>query len=697
MVAPSPSKPSLSKTASTSTAVPDLEILVRLDRAGRALTFELKASALGLNYHEFGPVELKQEPLAYFKEFFKRVDPAKGSSPSPTSLDPALAREMRDKLRRAGSYLTVELLPIDLQNELWEMQGEIHTVQLQSDESWIPWELLRLRSQRRGQQPRFGKFLCDAFDVTHWHRGLTIPPRLRNPPCLELRSIGVIAPRAPRTEFAEREVEYLFGLEREGYRVERIEARSLAILDALTSGTYDVLHFTGHGRGFASVDPDSSVIYGEDHEVFMPHDLSGEASGLGLRAPLVFLNACYTGRGGFSLTGDGGWAARFLQAGAGAFLGTHWAVSDERSYEFCVAFYESFFAGETLAAALRAARKEIRRKEDPTWLAYTAFSHPLLTCRRAGVQTETLEDSAVPDDDEPLPKPSPSGKEIRAEKPKTQTTKAKIAEKSEERPTDGNPVLLRSTTEQRPVSLPRKPSTSPDARRHEKTGILFVPVPEGTYRLGADDLESFAGPVHDVRLSAFWIARCPVTNEQYARFLGRSAGHPEPAFWRDPKFNAPEYPVVGVSWADARAFCQWAGLALPTEAQWEAAARGLDQRPYPWGHDAPNPLRACFAPIADGPETTDRVSRGEGPFGTVDQAGNVWEWCLDAWDAKAYKGRYLARNPVIERADKLRVVRGGSWMSPADELLAAHRTSGPAGRCFNNQGFRCVWVPENNG
>jgi formylglycine-generating enzyme required for sulfatase activity len=195
-----------------------------------------------------------------------------------------------------------------------------------------------------------------------------------------------------------------------------------------------------------------------------------------------------------------------------------------------------------------------------------------------------------------------------------------------------------------------------------------------------------------VWLSPFWIAKYPVTNEQYARFLAANPGHPRPAFWADARFNQPAHPVVGVTWDDAQAYCRWAGLALPTEAQWEAAARGTDRRPYPWGDAPPTPQHANFG--GSGTTPVGAFPAGVGPYGTLDQAGNVWEWCADSWVPDAYQ-RFSdgAKDPVAQGDKTLRSVRGGSWNNPARDLHAALRDCGSARSRFNWQGFRCAWQP----
>ena len=194
------------------------------------------------------------------------------------------------------------------------------------------------------------------------------------------------------------------------------------------------------------------------------------------------------------------------------------------------------------------------------------------------------------------------------------------------------------------------------------------------------------------------IGKHPVTNEQYRRFV-EAAGHHEPGYWGEDRFKAPRQPVVGVSWLDAKAYVEWAGLSLPSEAQWEAAARGTDQRRYPWGNGEPTRELANYSGGEGRPTPVGAYPKGAGPYGTLDQAGNIWEWCLDEFDRTAYKGRDGKHDPVIydpktqgeSSAD--RVLRGGSWASEPGHLPAAIRLRFRAGYRSLFIGFRVVCGP----
>lgn len=184
-------------------------------------------------------------------------------------------------------------------------------------------------------------------------------------------------------------------------------------------------------------------------------------------------------------------------------------------------------------------------------------------------------------------------------------------------------------------------------------------------------------------------------------FAGISA-HCRHTCVHDPRFSDTDQPVVGVSYQDALAFCGWlsaeSGLevVLPTEAQWEYAARGIDGRQHSWGAARPDPTRACFAEDAfDGrPAKVGSFPPGSGPFGTQDQAGNVWEWCLDTWDDMAYvkrarKGPGDALDPLVEEGESgTQAVRGGSWFFPPDDLRACRRSKSNADNRDDDLGFR---------
>jgi formylglycine-generating enzyme required for sulfatase activity len=204
-------------------------------------------------------------------------------------------------------------------------------------------------------------------------------------------------------------------------------------------------------------------------------------------------------------------------------------------------------------------------------------------------------------------------------------------------------------------------------------------------------------PRHTVILDAFQISRYEITNGQYRAFI-EDTGRPRPRgyegedTWADATLNGDDQPVVGVTWFDAQAFAEWLSGSLPTEAQWERAARGTSGRKYPWGDAAPTVEHANFARRQDRATPGGRFPKGATPEGVQDLAGNVWEWCLDEYDETFY-ARSPARNPVnLLHRDVLRdrVLRGGSWDYGVAFLRSALRLRFYPLNSTHNVGFRVV-------
>ena len=221
-------------------------------------------------------------------------------------------------------------------------------------------------------------------------------------------------------------------------------------------------------------------------------------------------------------------------------------------------------------------------------------------------------------------------------------------------------------------------------------------------------------PVSKVILSAFLIDRHPVTNKAFKAFI-KAGGYSNqrfwipqgweyikankintPLYWDDPKWNAPDHPVTGVSWWEASAFACFKGKSLSSEAQWECAARGVDERRYPWGNAPADATRANFAvecepdALLRASTPVDRYADGVSPYGCLDMAGNVGEWCIDNASAD-YSWDLTRQDPLyLTEVEEEHILRGGSGLHSDDYLRCSSRDYYPPGVRDNIVGFRCV-------
>jgi formylglycine-generating enzyme required for sulfatase activity len=242
----------------------------------------------------------------------------------------------------------------------------------------------------------------------------------------------------------------------------------------------------------------------------------------------------------------------------------------------------------------------------------------------------------------------------------------------------------------------------------------MIYIPAGEFIMGSDSgLDDDALPEHRVYLDAFWIDKFEVTNGQYNKCVDALKCLPitlkvhyiDSSNFGNPKFD--NYPVVYTYWDDANKYCLWVGKRLPTEAEWEKAARGTDGRSYPWGNsfdgrrlnscDRNCTDRGSNKNIDDGYAETAPIGSfpsGVSPYGVHDMVGNVWEWVADWYDKNYYKTS-PSNNPKGPPTGDLRVVRGGSWdTSYANDLFTFTRTFYyPPDARFGDLGFRCAQNP----
>ena len=245
-----------------------------------------------------------------------------------------------------------------------------------------------------------------------------------------------------------------------------------------------------------------------------------------------------------------------------------------------------------------------------------------------------------------------------------------------------------------PVPIPSTPSAG-DTWTRPADGAVMVYVPAGEFLMGSldddPDADDDERPQHTVYLDAFWIDRTEVTNAQY-RHCVESGTCQAPRYWEDDDLNVPDQPVMEVSWHDAQAYAAWVGGRLPTEAEWEKAARGTDGRIYPWGNSAPDCSKANYAGCTGNPLPVGSHPEGASPYGALEMAGNVQEWVADRYDEEYYS-RSVFRNPNGPEVGSFRVMRGGAFLHTQQVSRCAHRDGGyPINRKWI-VGLRVIVVP----
>jgi len=313
---------------------------------------------------------------------------------------------------------------------------------------------------------------------------------------------------------------------------------------------------------------------------------------------------------------------------------------------------------------------------------------------------------------------------------------------AEERPTERvspAPEVNSSAVVWRTPAPPVSPQAG-DVWVDPRNGMEMVYIAPGDFTLGTSDAQIDAWlkehpnggrkdfkdeqPQCRVNLPGYWIGRTEVTNAQYVRFVA-ATGHPAPDHWTGGRIPSglENFPVVCVEWEDARAYCEWAARHLPTELEWEKAARGTDGRIFPWGNQWESKRCRNFELISgkkyatlydevlqwmkshdfrrEGAATVGSYGIGASPYGCLDMAGNAWEWCGDWYNDKAYE-RYAKGDLTAPTSGQYRVLRGGSWLlvHPGYFRCSGRYGTIPGGRSnyfdlffYGGVGFRCARLP----
>jgi formylglycine-generating enzyme required for sulfatase activity len=226
-------------------------------------------------------------------------------------------------------------------------------------------------------------------------------------------------------------------------------------------------------------------------------------------------------------------------------------------------------------------------------------------------------------------------------------------------------------------------------------GMILVYVPAGLFLMGSTGGFGDEQPQHTVTLDAFWIDRTEVTNAMYAQCVQagacqrprRNSSNVVDTYYVNEQFA--DYPVIYVTWDDAQAYCQWAGRRLPSEAEWEKAARGTETAIYPWGNGPADETLANFGYHLHDVSAVDAYPAGASPYGALDMAGNVMEWVAD-WYSPDYYAQSPEANPTGPGAGDRHVLRGGSWIYTANGIRSAYRYSQTVEFSDYQAGFRCV-------
>ncbi|MEK6532698.1 MAG: SUMF1/EgtB/PvdO family nonheme iron enzyme [Nitrospirota bacterium] len=238
-----------------------------------------------------------------------------------------------------------------------------------------------------------------------------------------------------------------------------------------------------------------------------------------------------------------------------------------------------------------------------------------------------------------------------------------------------------------------------------KDGAPMVLIPEGPFPMGVPHGDRDGGrdeyPRHDVFVNNFYIDKFELTNSRYLEFV-KATNHRIPQnpknatrnLWQGDTIteSLADRPVINVDWADANAYCQWAGKRLPTEAEWEKAAKGTADRRFPWGNVEPTNKHLNFNQQWIGEKTLMPVGSyelGKSPFGVYDMAGNVWEWVNDWYDAKYYE-KSPAKNPTGPETGTKRVLRGSGWQNETPTVRIFTRVDSDPTIRNESTGFRCA-------
>lgn len=373
---------------------PDMVMHIAWNETSKQLQITLIRQG-GAWWRTFPPVTVNGDPAAFTTQLYRQIVTSNqlGRKLIPGGNEETLsAADAKRRIKKLGQNLWEELVPADLK-QLYAQEREVWrdaSLLILSDEPHLPWELIWPYDHEAGVWEEEGPW-CTSLALTRWLRkdergnGNEMAPVW-----LDVESVAVFVPRYAQLgnlPFAQQEEQTLVGLmQRHQLRRTGPETPSWSnVMDFLEGGDYQWVHFAAHGSFFPDApDGDSSLWLQADHAL-SPQDLTGAAirSHFRQKHPAFFFNACEVGRQGYALTRISGWANRLVSAGAGLFVGPLWAVQDRSAAAFAAEFYQALLGGQTVAQAVRQARKATQEFDDPTWLAYSVYGHPNARLRPA--------------------------------------------------------------------------------------------------------------------------------------------------------------------------------------------------------------------------------------------------------------------------------------------------------------------------
>lgn len=493
---------------------------------------------------------------------------------------------------------------------------------------------------------------------------------------------------------------------------------------------WHIFHFVGHG-GFDEQRNEGYIVMADEaqhaHRLYatqLARLLARQRTSL----RLVLLNACEGARTGaqYLLSST---AATLINSGVPAVLAMQYAIADTVAIEFANTFYESLADNLPVDAAVAEARNAINfhnarslawaipvlymRSPDGQLFALTSSNHvvaphQIYTPSTREVSTQSPAGPPMANVTEPVPVASQDDLDTLISAVEQQGRHLVALSEQQERIAAPAPILPPVVDEKadkvgQPSCRENQPLDIADvlqsyAQRHYSIiGFDWVTIPAGDFYMGSDprlDIHCFEDELPQFRLSLpeFRIARLPVTNTQYKLFID-ATGHRAPNHWTNGEITVgkEKHPVVNVSWRDATAFCEWAGVRLPTEAEWEKAARGPDRRVYPWGDAPPTHKRCNFDMEVGSTSVVGSYPAGTSPYGVLDMAGNVWEWTASVW-LDSYEN-YVTQMASQTENNLRRVLRGGGFRDLEFVRCAARSWDLPTQR-YRDLGFRVVAIDD---